>query len=80
MLICVQSCCQHNRYGRARPGPGTGEGAQHCWERKGLLPPPLSFLFCSHLESISQLESSGDLFTISVTGTLYLQVSGASSW
>ncbi|XP_050833923.1 erythroferrone isoform X1 [Serinus canaria] len=39
VLICVQSCCQHN----------------------------------SHLESISQLESSGDLFTISVTGTLYLQ-------
>ncbi|XP_038002316.1 erythroferrone isoform X2 [Motacilla alba alba] len=27
----------------------------------------------SHLESISWLESSGDLFTISVTGTLYLQ-------
>ncbi|XP_053808006.1 erythroferrone [Vidua chalybeata] len=39
VLICVQSCCQHN----------------------------------SHLESVSQLESSGDLFTISVTGTLYLQ-------
>ncbi|NWS09575.1 ERFE protein, partial [Motacilla alba] len=27
----------------------------------------------SHLESVSWLESSGDLFTISVTGTLYLQ-------
>ncbi|NXH88465.1 ERFE protein, partial [Edolisoma coerulescens] len=27
----------------------------------------------SNLESISRLESSGDLFTISVTGTLYLQ-------
>ncbi|NWH40520.1 ERFE protein, partial [Chloropsis hardwickii] len=39
VLICVQSCCQHN----------------------------------SHLESVSRLESSGDLFTISVTGTLYLQ-------
>ncbi|NWT71889.1 ERFE protein, partial [Prunella himalayana] len=39
VLICVQSCCQHN----------------------------------SHLESIAQLESSGELFTISVTGTLYLQ-------
>uniref|UniRef100_A0A8C3MTX0 Erythroferrone n=1 Tax=Geospiza parvula TaxID=87175 RepID=A0A8C3MTX0_GEOPR len=39
VLICVQSCCQHN----------------------------------SHLESASRLESSGDLFTISVTGTLYLQ-------
>ncbi|XP_064291845.1 erythroferrone [Passer domesticus] len=39
LLICVQSCCQHN----------------------------------SHLESVSWLESSGDLFTISVTGTLYLQ-------
>uniref|UniRef100_A0A8D2M007 Erythroferrone n=1 Tax=Zonotrichia albicollis TaxID=44394 RepID=A0A8D2M007_ZONAL len=39
LLICVQSCCQHN----------------------------------SHLESISQLESSGELFTIAVTGTLYLQ-------
>ncbi|XP_039583816.1 erythroferrone-like isoform X2 [Passer montanus] len=45
VLICVQSCCQHN----------------------------------SQLESVSWLESSGDLFTISVTGTLYLQVSGASS-
>ncbi|XP_074402920.1 erythroferrone isoform X5 [Zonotrichia albicollis] len=39
LLICVQSCCQHN----------------------------------SHLESVSQLESSGELFTIAVTGTLYLQ-------
>ncbi|NXX73097.1 ERFE protein, partial [Spizella passerina] len=39
VLICVQSCCQHN----------------------------------SHLESVSQLENSGELFTISVTGTLYLQ-------
>ncbi|NXI82469.1 ERFE protein, partial [Rhipidura dahli] len=39
VLICVQSCCQHN----------------------------------SNLETVSQLESSGDLFTISVTGTLYLQ-------
>uniref|UniRef100_A0A8C5JT94 Erythroferrone n=1 Tax=Junco hyemalis TaxID=40217 RepID=A0A8C5JT94_JUNHY len=39
VLICVQSCCQHN----------------------------------SHLESVSQLESSGELFTITVTGTLYLQ-------
>ncbi|XP_077641675.1 erythroferrone-like [Lonchura striata] len=45
VLICVQSCCQHN----------------------------------SHLESISQLESSGDLFTISVTGTLYLQCCSAGS-
>ncbi|NWI39803.1 ERFE protein, partial [Picathartes gymnocephalus] len=27
----------------------------------------------SNLETVSQLESSGDLFTISVTGTLYLQ-------
>ncbi|NXH37576.1 ERFE protein, partial [Dicaeum eximium] len=39
VLVCVQSCCQHN----------------------------------SHLESVSRLESSGDPFTISVTGTLYLQ-------
>ncbi|XP_077039789.1 erythroferrone isoform X1 [Agelaius phoeniceus] len=45
VLICVQSCCQHN----------------------------------SHLESVSQLESSGDLFTISVTGTLYLQCCAAGS-
>ncbi|NXQ53052.1 ERFE protein, partial [Anthoscopus minutus] len=32
--------------------------------------------YCQHnsnLETISQLESSGDFFTISVTGTLYLQ-------
>ncbi|KAL2300969.1 hypothetical protein Nmel_011524 [Mimus melanotis] len=42
-------------------------------------PPPLSSLFCSHLETVSRLESSSDLFTISVTGTLYLQVSAASS-
>ncbi|NXX30522.1 ERFE protein, partial [Nicator chloris] len=27
----------------------------------------------SNLETVSRLESSGDLFTISVTGTLYLQ-------
>ncbi|XP_063022624.1 erythroferrone isoform X2 [Melospiza melodia melodia] len=33
----------------------------------------------SHLESISQLESSGELFTISVTGTLYLQCCAAGS-
>ncbi|XP_030810535.1 LOW QUALITY PROTEIN: erythroferrone-like [Camarhynchus parvulus] len=45
VLICVQSCCQHN----------------------------------SHLESASRLESSGDLFTISVTGTLYLQCCSAGS-
>nr|XP_026650852.1 erythroferrone [Zonotrichia albicollis] len=45
LLICVQSCCQHN----------------------------------SHLESISQLESSGELFTIAVTGTLYLQCCAAGS-
>ncbi|XP_041272116.1 erythroferrone-like [Onychostruthus taczanowskii] len=45
VLVCVQSCCQHN----------------------------------SHLESVSRLESSGDLFTISVTGTLYLQCCAAGS-
>ncbi|XP_068057339.1 erythroferrone-like [Anomalospiza imberbis] len=45
VLICVQSCCQHN----------------------------------SRLESVSRLESSGDLFTISVTGTLYLQCCSAGS-
>ncbi|XP_026650852.2 uncharacterized protein LOC102065590 isoform X4 [Zonotrichia albicollis] len=45
LLICVQSCCQHN----------------------------------SHLESVSQLESSGELFTIAVTGTLYLQRCAAGS-
>ncbi|NWZ72338.1 ERFE protein, partial [Acrocephalus arundinaceus] len=39
VLICVQSCCQHN----------------------------------SNLETVSRLESSGDPFTISVMGTLYLQ-------
>lgn len=81
MLICVQSRCQHNRYGRAKPGTrGQGGGkVQQPWERKGMLPPPLPSLFCSNLETVSRLESSGDLFTISVTGTLYLQVSGASS-
>ncbi|XP_064311920.1 erythroferrone isoform X1 [Phalacrocorax carbo] len=45
VLICVQSCCQHN----------------------------------SNLETMSRLEGGGDLFTISVTGVLYLQVSGTSS-
>lgn len=44
-----------------------------------MLPPPLPSLFCSNLETVSRLESSSDLFTISVMGTLYLQVSGASS-
>ncbi|NXM31045.1 ERFE protein, partial [Oxyruncus cristatus] len=39
VLICVQSCCQHNR----------------------------------NLETSSRLESRGDLFTITVTGVLYLQ-------
>ncbi|XP_051482845.1 erythroferrone isoform X2 [Apus apus] len=39
VLICVQSCCQHNSY----------------------------------LESVSRLESGGDLFTISVAGVLYLK-------
>ncbi|NWI28859.1 ERFE protein, partial [Sula dactylatra] len=39
VLICVQSCCQHN----------------------------------SNLEAASQVEGGGDLFTISVTGVLYLQ-------
>ncbi|XP_014818429.1 PREDICTED: erythroferrone [Calidris pugnax] len=39
VLICVQSCCQHN----------------------------------SNLETVSRLESSGDFFTVSVTGVLYLQ-------
>uniref|UniRef100_A0A8C3K5A0 Erythroferrone n=1 Tax=Calidris pygmaea TaxID=425635 RepID=A0A8C3K5A0_9CHAR len=39
VLICMQSCCQHN----------------------------------SNLETTSRLESSGDFFTISVTGVLYLQ-------
>ncbi|KAM4894832.1 erythroferrone-like isoform 1-T1 [Sylvia borin] len=33
----------------------------------------------SHLETISRLESSGDHFTISVTGTLYLQCHSAGS-
>ncbi|XP_062355602.1 adipolin-like isoform X2 [Cinclus cinclus] len=55
-------------------GPWEGEGVQHPRERKGLLPPPLPSLFRSHLETVSRLESSSDLFTISVTGTLYLQV------
>ncbi|KFU88956.1 Protein FAM132B, partial [Chaetura pelagica] len=39
VLICVQSCCQHNSY----------------------------------LETVSRLESGGDLFTISVAGVLYLK-------
>lgn len=59
--------------------PGRG-GVQQPWERRGLLPPPPPpSLFCSHLETVSRLESSSDPFTISVTGTLYLQVSAASS-
>ncbi|XP_005050867.1 PREDICTED: erythroferrone isoform X3 [Ficedula albicollis] len=33
----------------------------------------------SHLETVSRLESSSDLFTISVTGTLYLQCCSAGS-
>ncbi|NXW91831.1 ERFE protein, partial [Alopecoenas beccarii] len=39
VLICVQSCCQHN----------------------------------SNLETVSQLGSCGDHFTISVTGVIYMQ-------
>ncbi|XP_056354942.1 adipolin-like isoform X4 [Oenanthe melanoleuca] len=77
VLICVQSRCQHNRYGRARPG--MLEAGKEPWERRNLLPPAPPSLFCSHLETVSRLESSSDLFTISVTGTLYLQVSAASS-
>ncbi|XP_055579811.1 LOW QUALITY PROTEIN: erythroferrone-like [Falco cherrug] len=46
VLICVQSCCQHNSNLETVSGPG---------------------------------ESGSDHFTISVTGVLYLQVSGASS-
>ncbi|XP_056354940.1 erythroferrone-like isoform X2 [Oenanthe melanoleuca] len=71
VLICVQSRCQHNRYGRARPG--MLEAGKEPWERRNLLPPAPPSLFCSHLETVSRLESSSDLFTISVTGTLYLQ-------
>ncbi|KAF2976953.1 hypothetical protein EK904_008139 [Melospiza melodia maxima] len=72
VLICVQSRCQHNRYHRAGTGTGPGRSPASLG-KEGLLLPSLPSLFCSHLESVSQLESSGELFTISVTGTLYLQ-------
>lgn len=87
VLICVQSRCQHNRYSRAKLGwernhqGGQEEGGQAPLGEGGTCSPqhhPPS-LFCSNLETVSQLESCGDLFTISVTGVLYMQVSGASS-
>lgn len=41
-----------------------------------LAPPSL---FCSNLETVSWLDNGVGLFTISVTGVLYLQVSSAGS-
>lgn len=75
MLICVQSRCQHNRYGTA----GDGGRSPAALGKERLLPPAPPSLLCSKLETVSRLESGGDRFTISVTGTLYLQVSVASS-
>nr|XP_021142146.1 erythroferrone isoform X1 [Columba livia] len=81
VLICVQSRCQHNRYSRAKLGwernhqGGQEEGGQAPLGEGGTCSPqhhPPS-LFCSNLETVSQLESCGDLFTISVTGVLYMQ-------
>ncbi|XP_065701121.1 uncharacterized protein [Patagioenas fasciata] len=76
VLICVQSRCQHNRYSRAKLGwERNHQGGQAPLGEGGTCSPqhhPPS-LFCSNLETVSQLESCGDLFTISVTGVLYMQ-------
>ncbi|NXO86759.1 ERFE protein, partial [Sitta europaea] len=56
-----------------------GQGVQHPWERRGLLPPPLPSPLCSNLETASHQESSKDLFTISGTSTLYLQAGQCAS-
>lgn len=77
-LCAVPLPAQQVRQGKDSE-PGRGEGVRQPWERRDLLPPPPPSLFCSHLETVSRLESSSDPFTISVTGTLYLQVSAASS-
>lgn len=78
-LCAVLLPAQQVPQGRARARARVGGRSPASLGKEGLLPPPLPSLFCSHLESVARLESSGELVTISVTGTLYLQVSGASS-